>query len=250
MKRKLLVKKLTHWHRRVGALIAFLVVFVALSGIAINHSHDLGWDKRQLQWPWLLSIYGVSMPQPDSGFKVNDHWLSALNGRLYWNERDLFACGGYLQGAIALDQIVVALCDTQAILLTSTGQVIEPLAPPPQSIIQVGAFQQQILAANQEQGFLLDVDSGSWEGITLPESGVIWSKKAPLPASIKLALNSQRQPSGITWERVLLDLHSGRLFGAFGVYMADLVALLLVVSALSGWWLWYRRLHTKPKFKH
>lgn len=43
-------------------------------------------------------------------------------------------------------------------------------------------------------------------------------------------------------ERVILDLHSGRLLGNYGVYFSDIVALLMVFLAGSGLWLWSMRL--------
>ena len=49
----------------------------------------------------------------------------------------------------------------------------------------------------------------------------------------------------LSWERVLLDVHSGRLFGRLGVLWVDLVGVLLGGLAMSGiamWWLHRRRL--------
>ena len=39
-------------------------------------------------------------------------------------------------------------------------------------------------------------------------------------------------------EQILLDLHSGRLFGSFGVLVMDLAAILLVVLSITGFVAW------------
>ena len=39
---------------------------------------------------------------------------------------------------------------------------------------------------------------------------------------------------GLTVERVLLDLHSGRILGKVGPLLMDLVAVFLIVLSLSG----------------
>ena len=39
----------------------------------------------------------------------------------------------------------------------------------------------------------------------------------------------------ISMERWLLDAHSGRLFGRWGVWIVDALALLLCVLVFSGW---------------
>ncbi len=41
-------------------------------------------------------------------------------------------------------------------------------------------------------------------------------------------------------ERVLLDLHSGRIFGPVGVLVYDLLALALGFLSISGLLLWFR----------
>jgi uncharacterized iron-regulated membrane protein len=48
----------------------------------------------------------------------------------------------------------------------------------------------------------------------------------------------------LSWERLLLDLHSGRIAGRFGVLLVALVGILLICITRSGlamWWLHRRR---------
>jgi len=39
----------------------------------------------------------------------------------------------------------------------------------------------------------------------------------------------------------LLDIHSGRVLGSLGVVLVDLMALLFMLMAASGAWIWSRR---------
>jgi len=39
----------------------------------------------------------------------------------------------------------------------------------------------------------------------------------------------------------LLDLHSGRVLGASGIYLMDLAAVAMLLLAASGAWLWFQR---------
>lgn len=45
----------------------------------------------------------------------------------------------------------------------------------------------------------------------------------------------------VTWDRVLLDLHTGRFFGEAGIYVMDAAAILLLLLALSGIYNWIKR---------
>jgi len=64
---------------------------------------------------------------------------------------------------------------------------------------------------------------------------------------VQRSLLDQYRGSGLSWERLLLDLHSGRLFGSVGVFIIDLAGIALLLIALSGVWVWV----TKPgRWRH
>ena len=48
---------------------------------------------------------------------------------------------------------------------------------------------------------------------------------------------------------MLLDLHSGRIFGEYGVYLMDAAAVALLWLSGSGLWVWWQR-RRKQKMKH
>ena len=47
--------------------------------------------------------------------------------------------------------------------------------------------------------------------------------------------------NSITWDRLLLDIHTGRIFGKFGVFLVDVFSLLLLFVGISGIFLWWKR---------
>jgi hypothetical protein len=62
-----------------------------------------------------------------------------------------------------------------------------------------------------------------------------------LPPSLRAVLPGR--DAWLSWERVLLDLHSGRLGGRLGVWLMDFAGLMLCLLGLSGvtmWWLHHR----------
>lgn len=44
----------------------------------------------------------------------------------------------------------------------------------------------------------------------------------------------------LSWDRVLLDLHTGRFFGDWGVYLMDAAAIVLLLLTFTGIYNWYR----------
>ena len=68
---------------------------------------------------------------------------------------------------------------------------------------------------------------------------------APCPRGLETALAAELSADyrghSLSWERVLLDLHSGRLFGRYGTWVMDIAAGLLLVLVMTGIWLWTQR---------
>jgi uncharacterized iron-regulated membrane protein len=66
----------------------------------------------------------------------------------------------------------------------------------------------------------------------------------PWPADVGARVAVHFAPS-LPLERVLLDVHSGRIFGRYGPLAMDLAALALAVLALSGIWIYLRTLRRR-----
>lgn len=232
------------WHRKSGVLMALFVVLLALSGLLINHSHSLGWDRSPVRLQWLIRYYGISLPPIDSGYLIDSHWITLVGETLYWNASPVAPCAKPLSGAVSVDAMVAVQCGNGLVLLTNDGQIIETLLGQPEPINLIGLQGTQLLAKGASGLFTVDLESGTW--ISTPSSPLVsWSHAQKLPADIQQLLEKYNVAPDLTWERVLLDFHSGRLFGRAGSLLVDLLGILLILSAVSGWWAW----HTSPRHK-
>ena len=59
-------------HRSLGAGAAVFVIFMVLSGLAINHSNGLGLDQRHVSQSLLLDWYGLGKLENIHSFAVGD----------------------------------------------------------------------------------------------------------------------------------------------------------------------------------
>ncbi len=75
------------WHRFFGAAAALFVAFMVLSGLSINHSHSLGFDRTQVSHPFLLGWYGLGEPENLRSYAVGSDWLSFAGSQLYLNDK-------------------------------------------------------------------------------------------------------------------------------------------------------------------
>ena len=78
----------------------------------------------------------------------------------------------------------------------------------------------------------------SWDRVADDPDPIRWAKPAATDEAMLATLRADYLGSILSLERVLLDLHSGRILGRFGPWLMDLAAVLLLVLAVTGIWLW------------
>ncbi len=241
-----LVGLLWRWHRRTGVLIFLFLLLLATSGIALNHTTAIGLDARLVSWDWLIRFYGDSSAEVRA-FPVGQQWLArSPAGRVYIDGRDVAPCEGELIGAQPWDGMVVAACRGELLLIAPDGQLVESVASSaglPGPLTGLGLADGELVIELQDGWRVADLDGLAFTRAA--PTGALVQQQSPgvLPAELVAVL--PRGERWLTWERVLLDLHSGRIAGSGGVWLMDLVGVLLICIASSGLIMWW--LHRRPR---
>jgi len=239
------LKQLRAIHRWLGIVAAAFLLLLCLTGLALNHPARLGLDSRYLAQRWLLDWYGISGPDFGPSFAIDEGWITLAGSRLYLNGTGIANAGMRdLVGATRTgDQIAVASGD-ELVLLDIDGDVIEraPVrASLPGAIERIAANGDTILVLSGGQAFAYDVGQGRLSDEAPPAGEISWIEQRPLPAAVREAIESDYRGRGVSLDRFVADLHSGRLLGLSGVVVTDFAALALCVLALSGVLLFIRR---------
>jgi len=235
-------RRMRSLHRSMGAAIALFVLILSITGILLNHSSDLKLDKHYLTWPWLLSHYGVGDVKADAIFLLEPFVISQFGTEIFVNAKPVTNAQRPLLGGVVLDEVIVLATDDALILLNSEGEFIERMsaaAGVPPMIQNIGLFHGAPVIQTREGMWRSDFMLDKWELISL--QGVGWSLPSPMPESTKKQLVKYFHGEGVTVEHVLLDVHNGRILGPIGVWLLDLVGILLTILSLTGIWMWLRR---------
>lgn len=236
------------WHRRIGVVVAVLVILLAVTGVLINHSQQLGWNQTPVYSAWLAKLYGIPQTTVENGFAAGPHWLVQVDSQLMLGARAVAECRAELAGAAVYQNLIAALCGDTVLLLDAEGQLVESLTlPQPGTAL---AAQDETLWLRGSQGALrFDEESGGWR-LDATVAALSWSESRPLPETLQVEVNADRPVPGLTREQVLLDLHSGRLFGNAGVWVVDIVGILICLLAFSGLLTWFGRLSRRLRRRH
>jgi hypothetical protein len=225
-------------HRWVGLSAVVFVLFLAISGITLNHASDLGLDRRYVSWSWVLDAYGIKAPTPSASYEDGGHRGTLLGERLFLDGRDTGQRLSMLTGLIAVDALVLATAEQDAHLFMSSGELVESIdlqAGLPGPIEALGRVAGRAVIQSNGRLFRSDAEFAGFEPWEMsPSAAISWSVPTPPDATELAELDTAWRGRGLTVERMVLDLHSGRIFDMPGVLLMDLVALCMIVLGLSG----------------
>jgi len=208
---------LHRWHRRFGITIALIVLLLVITGILLNHTTELDLGHRYINSAWLLDWYEIKPDKPPVNYRVDDINVTLMGDRLYFNEYELLESVRQLHGAVALDAMVIIGLDSQLLLVDRRGQLIDQLDGMdgvPSGMRQLGVDQNKQLIIRAAHGdYRLDFRSIHWEEEDKIQAQ--WSQPGQISPELNQILLDRYRGSGLPVERVLLDMHSGRIFGSW-----------------------------------
>ncbi len=232
-------------HRTLGASVAVFILFMAFSGMAINHSRDLGLDRQQVSQALLLQWYGLTEPEEFLSYAAGDNWISFAGSNAYFNGRYVSELTKGV-GAVFTGEMLIAAGSNGFLLLDPQGGLIEKLPwehPEAGPVESIGLLENgSVMVKSATGSWLADAQLLQWQpadasgGTTSPA----WSDSAPEPRTIRQSVIQQYRGAGLSLERLILDLHSGRIFGPVGILIYDLLAVIVGFLAISGVIFWFR----------
>jgi hypothetical protein len=249
-KRPSYVQTIAKGHRIVGVISAGFVLLLAITGMMLNHTDTLGLDQRFVHSRILQAWYGMVAPDVRQGYALGDAWITQWQDSLYYNERPLSGRYAALQGAVALgDERVVALADG-ILLLDPQGNIVEEIRAsqdlPPVSAI--GEWNGRVVLRRGGEQFVADPMLSTWTRTARQK--ILWASASNPPPALLLALRQDYQDRMLNSERVVRDIHNGRILGSWGALWMDSMALAFIGMALTGAWMaWQRRNGAQPARK-
>ena len=243
------------WHRRIGLFALVLVIILAITGIMLNHTERLKLDESYISSSWLLNWYGIEPEDEPISFRIkNDtqgHVISAWNNQLFFDATKVTTLEQSIHGAIGAEQFIVVALDNEIILLSYDGDFIERVSTSISfsNIQRLGIkYKRPVIETSEPLYYMADEHILDWDAII--NEDIKWTEEYSLTDGELEQLLITYRGNGLKLERVILDLHSGRIFGGYGVYLMDAAAIALLWLSVSGLWVWSSRRRKMRRKKH
>lgn len=240
-------------HRWLGLVAIFFVLELSVTGIALNHSSDWALDRRFVRWDWALSALGIQAPEPSSSFADRGHRVTLLGQRIYFDTGEIPYETESLVGMVVLEPLAVIATPNAALLLTSDGQFVQRIDLTTElqlPVRRIGRADGQPVFETADGLFVADADVTAfvpWPGGL--EANIAWSADSDPEGSEIEILRRLYRGRDLTVERLVVEIHSGRIFSRAGPLIVDLAAVGFISLGLSGLavWRWGRSVRRTPE---
>ncbi|MEW6983690.1 PepSY-associated TM helix domain-containing protein [Colwelliaceae bacterium 6471] len=235
-----IIRHLREWHRKLGIFAAFFLIFLSVTGIALNHTNLLQLAHQPISNGILLDHYGIKSAQDIRYF--NDNELSVTDNFVWLNDVLLLESDTPIISIGQFQQYYIVATTKQLHIYDLAGELVDRIDQMTglPAEIQAVALTDNNLLINTELGyFQTDINLFEWQSIaTLIEP--TWLMGNDVEPTILESANQRYRSQFLTLERIIVDAHSGRIFGNFGVIFMDIVAIMLILLSLSGIYIWIR----------
>jgi len=228
------------WHRYIGLAIAPLILLMLITALFLNHSEGLKLATKHVTSNSILSWYGMKAPETIKGYELKGKWIFEVGNDIYLDKTRLELSIKGLKSAIYLKDTILLIDNDSLYLMTLDGRLIEKMGQAhglPEELESIGLINSEYIVVKGEAGFFKsDMNFLSWE--PLLEKEIEWAMSKPLPEKINQFILNNYRGKGPSYERLLLDLHSGRFMGKYGVVIMDTFSALFLMLSLFGIWIW------------
>lgn len=244
-KQRFKLRSLYVWHRYMGVSAAVFALIIAVTGLLLNHTEDFQFDSQHVQNAWVLDWYGIKAPEHLLSYTANGRHITLMGEHLYLNRKEIPGEYARLVGALYLQGMYVVAVSDSVLLLTDHGEIVEQLHGEdgvPAGISAIGSDSNGLLVAAGGHGnYQADRDFLKWQRCEPGSGDMRWAQTGQPDERLTASLQAHYRGEILPVERVILDLHSGRFFGQAGPWLFDIAAILLILLALSGAWIWLHR---------
>jgi hypothetical protein len=229
------MRAVVRWHRRIGLFAAALVFVVTLTGLALQHTGQFGLNRVTVTNRAITSLYFDEDPEPALALRGAGPELVWRAGMLYSVAAQPVPLREQPVGAVDTQTGIVIATARELYVLSRQGALVEHLDASllPGAPAAIGRSAQGTVVLRAASGvYAASEDLAQFRPHTAED--VRWSSVEPVAPNNLPDFVARAAPTGLPLDRILLDLHTGRLFGPVGVVIVNAASAAFLILAVTG----------------
>ncbi len=181
------------WHKKIGVYVAIFVIFLAISGIALNHSDKFKLNTTFIKMEWLLDLYQIGPASEPIGYLSSNNWVVQVGKRIYFNNKEIINDANKLVGMVKINDTYVIAYDGRLMLLNKKGEISEFLTGVegvPAGMTKIGYDEQDNIIIKSAHGYYrANLDILQWSEYDFINAN--WSSASKITEPLKANILEQ-----------------------------------------------------------
>ena len=230
-------------HRWLGVIVALPLIIASVTGVILNHTVDLGLSEKRVTSAWVQSRYGIALSGEAQAYKFEGEVIAGLWDSQVFFRDTTFSVATDLVGAVPLRNGTAIVLQDAVHYYGLDGELIETLdetSLPSLPIEKAGRTDELTLVlVSQGNQYVADADLFGFSAFG-EATGLSYSETTDTPPELKEHWRRVFLGDGIPMDRVILDLHSGKILGPIGKWLWDLVVIAVLILSITGFVLFFK----------
>tara|TARA_B100001996_G_C18663391_1_gene593942 strand:+ start:711 stop:1319 length:609 start_codon:yes stop_codon:yes gene_type:complete len=192
-------------HRLLGITLVFFVVILSVTGTLLQHAEDFNIRQNYASSDTAKNFYNIK-PCVVYSISIEKRWVSICNNNLFFDDVRIANNISDLNSVYKKGNLYFVQYDGHKITINDNAEII---------------------------------NMKHLEKTNLKEKKVLL-KRNIIPDNLRKNVENESLSKTITYERIIVDIHTGRLFGNIGVTLVDLVTIGLLILSITGTISWLR----------
>lgn len=237
-------------HRWSGIILVIPLVAACVTGMILNHTVDLDLSSRHTSASWIQARYGMNLDGEAEAFGFDGKVYAATwDGRIFYAS-SLIDDTSPLTGAVPLRDGTAVVTASAVHYYGLDGELIETIGSatlPAAPISRAGRTRDLTLVLETPSGIFTSDENLLAFTESLEDQETTWSTVVTPSDSDLIAWRNTFSGDGIPLDRVILDIHSGRLFGTAGKWIYDITVIGVLILSATGFVLFLKSLRRREK---
>jgi len=190
-------------HRLLGITLVFFVMVLLITGALLQHAEDINIRQKYASSSIAKNFYNLK-PCQISSIKIENKWISLCNSNLYLDTKKILSNVDNITAAYKNKSVYYIYYDDHMVTVSENYEI------------------QSIGHKADDVRYKIEL------------------KDNIINKGLKRIIEDKSISSTITYERIIVDLHTGRLFGVVGITLIDIVTLGMLVLSITGTISWMR----------